>query len=319
MRDAYGEDVVKPVRENPYRLADEIHGIGFITADSLRGSCSASDPPRRFDCMPRSTTSCQAGRWEPEAALLNAVREYVPAYVLTDDASAGPGPSGELRADDARIYNRELYNAECLAAERLVELRSVEAPLFKSDMLEQALHRAEASNQLKLETEQRRAIAAALSLQVSIISGGSGVGKTTSIRIAVDLLEQRGVAYMPLSPTGKAAKRLSEATGRNAYTIHRQLFSLERQKLVLQKGSRHRSHVPASVTEDLVLPADAVIVDEASMVDQPLLASLLRSLRPRTRSIFVGDKDQLPSVGFGAARLIVCGRIPLTLLTVIKR
>ena len=81
-----------------------------------------------------------------------------------------------------------------------------------------------------LETDQRRAIATALSRQVSIISGGPGVGKTTSIRILVDLLEQRGVPYMLLSPTGKAAKRLSEATLRDAYTIHRQLFSLERQK-----------------------------------------------------------------------------------------
>ena len=347
VRDAYGEDVVKLVRENPYRLADEIHGIGFITADSLRVMLGIG-PTSTFrlhaalnyvlalvarteghvfvplgelvDRTARQLDERRAttGRWEPEAALLNAVRAYVPAYVLTDDARAEPGPSGDLQADDARIYNRDLYNAECLAAERLVELLSVEAPLFKSDKLEQALHRAEASNQLKLETEQRRAIAAALSRQVSIISGGPGVGKTTSIRILVDLLEQRGVAYMLLSPTGKAAKRLSEATGRDAYTIHRQLFSLERQKLLLQKGSRHRSHVPASAPEDLVLPADAVIVDEASMVDLPLLAWLLRSLGPRTRLIFVGDKDQLPSVGPGSVLrdLIACGRIPLTLLTV---
>jgi exodeoxyribonuclease V alpha subunit len=124
---------------------------------------------------------------------------------------------------------------------------------------------------------------------------------------------------MLLSPTGKAAKRLQEATLRQASTIHRQLFSLERQKEQLQRGSRRRSR--AAPVEDIVLPADAIIVDEASMVDVPLLAWLLRSIGPRTRLIFVGDKDQLPSVGPGSVLrdLVACGRIPVTLLTVIKR
>ena len=124
---------------------------------------------------------------------------------------------------------------------------------------------------------------------------------------------------MLLSPTGKAAKRLAEATGRNAYTIHRQLFSLERQKEHGQGESRRRSRT--SLSEELYLPADAIIVDEASMVDLPLLGWLLRSVGPRTRLIFVGDKDQLASVGPGSVLrdLIACGRIPTTLLTVIKR
>ena len=140
--------------------------------------------------------------------------------------------------------------------------------------------------------------------------------------------EQRGVPYMLLSPTGKAAKRLSEATGRDAYTIHRQLFSLDR-----TRTSSTAAAVPRRAR--CSCPADAVIVDEASMVDLPLLAWLLRSLGPRTRLIFVGDKEaQLASVGPGSVLrdLIACERrivrvvrvdrlerIPLTLLTVIKR
>jgi exodeoxyribonuclease V alpha subunit len=119
------------------------------------------------------------------------------------------------------------------------------------------------------------------------------VGKTTSIRVLVELLEQRGVPYLLLSPTGKAAKRLAEATLRDAHTIHRQLFSLERQKEQDQRRPRSRA------APELFLPADAIIVDEASMVDLPLLAWLLRSIGPRTRLIFVGDKDQLASVGPG--------------------
>ena len=169
-------------------------------------------------------------------------------------------------------------------------------------------------HEIVLEADQRRAIATALTSQVSIISGGPGVGKTTSVRVLVDLLEQRGVPYLLLSPTGKAAKRLAEATLRDAYTIHRQLFSLDRQREQLEA----KAHAAAV---ESVPAGDAVIVDEASMVDLPLLAWLLRSVGPQTRLIFVGDKDQLASVGPGSVLrdLIACGRIPVTLLTVIKR
>ena len=213
------------------------------------------------------------------------------------------------------MYGRELYDDECLAAERLAQLLTMMPRCSSPDELGQSIARAEQANGIVLEADQRRAIEMALSRQVSIISGGPGVGKTTSIRVLVDLLEQRGVPYMLLSPTGKAAKRLSEATLRDAYTIHRQLFSLERQKEQLQRRSRSR------VAVEVFLPAEAIIVDEASMVDLPLLAWLLRSIAPRTRLIFVGDKDQLASVGPGSVLrdLIASGRVPLTLLTVIKR
>jgi exodeoxyribonuclease V alpha subunit len=318
VRDAYGDDAARLVRENPYRLADEIHGIGFLTADSLRvmlgiGPTSAyrlhaalrytldqiarleghvylplaelvDRTARQLDER-RATT----GRWAPEASLVSALREYLPTFTTSEDAAIECGPSGNLAADDARIYSRQLYEAECGSAERLRLLLAEEAPLFKSAELEAAIRRAEQDNGLVLEADQRRAIGMALSQLVSIISGGPGVGKTTSIRILVQLLEQRGVPYLLLSPTGKAAKRLQEATLRSASTIHRQLFSLERQKEQLQGKSRRRAAKAARVlTEEIVLPADAIIVDEASMVDVPLLAWLLRSVGPRTRLIFVG-------------------------------
>jgi len=211
-------------------------------------------------------------------------------FTATDDACVEPGTSRDSTADDAHVYGRELYDDECSAADRLAQLFAVNAPLFKADKLEYALQRAEKANEIVLEAEQRRAIATALNRQVSIISGGPGVGKTTSIRVLVELLERRGVAYILLSPTGKAAKRLVEATLRDAYTIDRQLFSLERQKDQAHRRSRKRA-------SELFLPADAIIIDEASMIDLPLLAWLLRSVGPRTRLIFVGDKVQLASVG----------------------
>jgi len=139
--------------------------------------------------------------------------------VLTEDARQEAGRSGDLEADDARVYSRELYDAECVAAEHLAQLLVLDAPLFKPDELESAIMQAEKDHQLVLEADQRRGIATALTRQVSIISGGPGVGKTTSVRILVELLERRGVPYVLLSPTGKAAKRLAEATLRDAYTI----------------------------------------------------------------------------------------------------
>jgi exodeoxyribonuclease V alpha subunit len=254
------------------------------------------------------------GRWEPDPALVSALSAYIPQFASSDDGYAeavlppadGPGPD-----DDVHIYARGLYDAECEAATRLTQLLSQGSPLFEPDELESAMAQAETQHEIVLEADQRRAIATALTSQVSIISGGPGVGKTTSVRVLVALLEQRGVSYLLLSPTGKAAKRLAEATLRDAYTIHRQLFSLDR-----QRGQRD-----AKSGSELFLPVGAVIVDEASMVDLPLLAWLLRSLPPGTRLIFVGDKDQLASIGPGSVLrdLIACGRIPVTLLTVIKR
>jgi exodeoxyribonuclease V alpha subunit len=128
----------------------------------------------------------------------------VPTFGASDDACIELGAAGDPTADDARVYGRELYDDECLAAERLAELLVADAPLFRPDELDQAIKRAEKANELVLETEQRHAIATALGRQVSIISGGPGVGKTTSIRILVELLEQRGVPYMRLSPSNSA-------------------------------------------------------------------------------------------------------------------
>src|SRR5579859_3285355 len=337
VREAYGADAARLVRENPYRLADDIHGIGFLTADSLRLMLGIA-PTSTFrlhaalkyvlslvahseghvylpldELVDRTARQlderrARTGRWEPDPALAAAIREYIPEFVESPDAYAEPvsDPSAGVR-----IYARELYDAECAAADRVSQLLRHTAPLFAPDELESAMAQAETLHQIVLEPDQRRAIATALTAQVSIISGGPGVGKTTSVRILVALLEQRDVSYLLLSPTGKAAKRLAEATLRDAYTIHRQLFSLDRQ----------RGQGQGKDQAEQFLPADTVIVDEASMVDLPLLAWLLRSVHPETRLIFVGDKDQLASIGPGSVLrdLIACGRIPVTLLTVIKR
>jgi exodeoxyribonuclease V alpha subunit len=341
VRDKYGDDAARKVRENPYRLADEVSGIGFLTADSLRrmlGIASTSpfrlhaalkyvltvvartgghvylpltelvdQAARQLDKRPANT-----GRWEPAPELVEALRDYAPRFARSRDARAPPDADGELD-HETPIYGRDLHEAEQCVAERLAGLVLAEEPLFKPAELEPAMRRAEAEHGIELEPDQRRAVATALSRQVSIISGGPGTGKTTTTQVLVDLLEQRGVPYLLLSPTGKAAKRLAEATSREAHTIHRQLYALQRE--------RNRAEENGLLADDLFLPAAAVIVDEVSMVDLPLMAWLLRSIEPTTRLVLVGDKDQLPSVGPGSMLrdLVATGRVPLTLLTVVKR
>ena len=170
VREAYGDDAARVVRENPYRLADEIDGIGFITADSLRVMLGIGPTsPFRLHAALRYVLEQVArteghvylplaelvdrtarqlderrattGKWEPEAALVAALREYLPTFGSSQDARIEAGASGDLAADDARVYSRELYDAECLAAERLAQLGSIEEPLFPTDELERAIER----------------------------------------------------------------------------------------------------------------------------------------------------------------------------------
>ena len=341
VREKYGDDAARKVRENPYRLADEVSGIGFLTADSLRRMLGiASTSPFRLHAalkyvltvvarteghvyLPLAELVDQAarqlderrattGRWEPAPELVEALRDYAPRFARSRDAWA-PVERDGLVDDETPIYGRDLYEAEQHVAERLAALVLADEPLFEESELEQATQRAEAERGIELEPDQRRAIATALTRQVSIISGGPGTGKTTTTQILVDLLEQLGVRYLLLSPTGKAAKRLAEATGREAHTIHRQLYALQRE--------RNRAEENGLPVDELFLPAATVIVDEVSMVDLPLMAWLLRSIQPSTGLILVGDKDQLPSVGPGSVLrdLVGTGRVPLTLLTVVKR
>ncbi len=341
VRDKYGDDAARKVRENPYRLADEISGIGFLTADTLRRMLGiAATSPFRLHAALKYVLSVVArtdghvylplgelvdqaarqlderrattGRWEPAAELVEALRDYAPRFARSRDAWAPVGEDGALD-DETPVYGRDLYEAEQYVADRLAALVLADEPLFQPAELEPAMRRAEAERGLELEPDQRRAIATALSRQVSIISGGPGTGKTTTTQVLVDLLEKRGVPYLLLSPTGKAAKRLAEATGREAHTIHRQLYALQRE--------RNRADENGLAADELFLPAAAVIVDEVSMVDLPLMAWLLRSIEATTRLVLVGDKDQLPSVGPGSVLrdLVGSGKVPLTLLTVVKR
>ena len=313
----YGKDAINVVRENPYRLAHEVWGIGFRTADSIADKLGmARDAPERLEAgiLHALETSAEDGHLHvPDEELLAAAAELLAIDAATlqlrlavleasglviREVLGSRGPCSELP---------ELYAAESESAARLAELASSPARSFALD-IGAAIHAFESVTGLELATQQRQAIEAALRDRCVVITGGPGVGKTTIVKAIVHLarLGHRKVALA--APTGRAAKRLGEATGAEAMTIHR---LLEYQP---HEGGFQR-------TRENPLEADLLVVDETSMVDALLFRAVLDALRPGSQLVLVGDIDQLPSVGAGAvlADVIDSGAATVIRLTEIFR
>ncbi|HEY0593107.1 MAG TPA: ATP-dependent RecD-like DNA helicase, partial [Thermoanaerobaculia bacterium] len=311
----YGADAIRLIRENPYRLADEVRGIGFLSADSLA---------QRLGIPRESMDRVRAGiRYALEQKALEGHCGYPRDLLLNDAATLlgvpphlveqGFAPELESRqlAEETiegkpAIFLGRLWHAEASAAKRL--LRLAEAPLPWAIQTEKAIAWVEPRLGIALSPTQRAAIARALSSKVSVITGGPGVGKTTIVRAIVEIVEAKKKAIELAAPTGRAAKRMSEATGRDARTIHRLL------EIDPRRGEFQRNELAP-------LECDLVIVDEASMIDVPLLDALVRAIPDRAAVLFVGDADQLPSVGPGQALsdLIACGAFPVSELREIHR
>ena len=293
---AYGDMTERVLKENPYRLADEIPGVGFRTADDIA---------MRLGFGRQSQFRIRSGiRYALAEAAEGMGHMYLPRDVLADQAcrmlSAEPElVDRELRAllmedqliaekvngDDA-VYLPRCHRAEQESARALLRLkRSVRPSGLDEAALMHQIAEYEAGQGVELCQAQRQAVLAAAAEGMCVITGGPGTGKTTSINLIIRVLEGLGDVEL-CAPTGRAAKRMSEATGRPARTLHR-LLEYSGEGLGFQRDG------------DNPLDADAVIVDEMSMVDIFLLRALLRALRPGTRLIMVGDADQLPSVGAG--------------------
>lgn len=313
----YGKDAINVVRTNPYRLAREVWGIGFRTADSIADKLGiARDANERLEAglLYALETSVDDGHMHlPDDELVAAAAE-----LLQIGADKLPPRLGALEAQGLVVRevlgNRgpcsalpDQHAAEVESAHILAELASSPARSFPLD-IGAAIHAFESVTGLELAAQQRQAIEAALRDRCVVITGGPGVGKTTIVKAIVHLARLGHRRVSLAAPTGRAAKRLSEATGAEAMTIHR-LLEFQPHEGGFQRDRKNP------------LEADLLVVDEASMIDAQLFRALLVALRPGAQLVLVGDIDQLPSVGAGAvlADVIDSGAATVIRLTEIFR
>lgn len=312
----YGEDSITKLNADPYRLARDLHGVGFKTADTIATKLGvAPDAERRIAAgiehtLDSATSSGHCALPEAElvesAAELLGVEADVAAPALEGLIAAGRAERDQCDGETL-IFPPRLLRAEELVAGRVKALaaKPAEHPAIDVD---KALAWAEKKIGYALAEGQSRAVELALTQRVLVITGGPGVGKTTILNSVLMILGAKKVEAVLCAPTGRAAKRLAESTGLEAKTIHRLLDS--------QGGA-------AGFARDAESPlkGDLFVVDEASMIDLPLMAAFLGALPEGAHLLLVGDIDQLPSVGPGSvlSDLIESGAVPVARLSEIFR
>jgi exodeoxyribonuclease V alpha subunit len=303
----YGTRSMSVIRENPYRLASDVAGIGFRRADDIARSCGIDvDHPLRARAGLLYTL-----RLEADDGHTCAVRgDLLDRAARTLEIGGGQlaracdemVDAGKLVATEQQVALAQLDEAEQECAGAIARIARPPAPC-PAPPTPAEMADAERRCGIELEAIQREAVQQMLVSPLAVLTGGPGTGKTTCLRVLLDLLDRRGAEVLQAAPTGRAARRMSEATGHGASTLHRLLAFSPRD------GAFHRN-------ADHPLRADAVIVDEVSMVDVLLLRALLDAVAEPTRLLLVGDADQLPSVGPGQvlADLIHSGRVPVVRL-----
>ena len=303
----YGDQAIRLVRQNPYRLERDIRGIGFQTADVVaRKMGIAESSPDRIRAGLRFLLNQGAANGDVYLDLTELIEQGKQLLCvdaeLIPPALEGLRSAKEIISEQTRHYLPMLYRSEAGAAASLHRLlrspgQSLELPA-----------EGEIGESMRFAPKQLEAVELAMKEKVLVLTGGPGTGKTTVTKAILKLLEAGGLKVSLCSPTGRAAKRLSETAGRDAKTIHRLL------EYAPATGSFKKGF-------DNPIEADALIVDEASMIDVTLMNALLRALPDRTRLLLVGDVDQLPSVGPGNVLLdiIDSGVIPVVRLTEIFR
>lgn len=312
----YGAQAIQLITEDPYRLARDIRGIGFASADSVAMSLGlARDAPARIQAGVEHVLFAAVDEghcgmsWSSLVERAARILGVEPA--LVERAAAVAVASSRVVDDtlggERALFLRELYDAERHIGQLVVGLRRGLPPWGAIDA-ERARPWAEQRLQIALGADQVRAFTEALRSRALVITGGPGVGKTTLLNAILTVLRAKGVRPLLCAPTGRAAKRLQETTGLEARTIHRAL------EVNPRDGTFKRN-------ERTPLEADLVVVDETSMVDVLLMQALLRAVPPTAAVLLVGDADQLPSVGPGRvlADIIASGVVPVVHLTEVFR
>ena len=315
----FGDLAAQIVEDNPYLLADRTLGITFAQVDALAIELGvAGDDPQRIETALLFELEHNADNGHvflPENKLLAATASLI--GLEEDSLRSGLETlleRGEvIREDIAGVtacYPVGLYGAECYVAMRLAEMCSTE--IMPPKNLNKLIDSIEREQGILYADQQRKAVELAASRQIMLLTGGPGTGKTTSLRGVLALFQTLGLETALAAPTGRAAKRMGETCGQEAFTIHRLLET----KLDIYTGQ-----LAFTKNQDDPLAVDAVIVDETSMVDISLMAALLAALRSDCRLVLVGDPDQLPSVGPGNVldHLIRSGVVPAISLTEIFR
>ena len=300
----YGRDSLRIVSENPYILAEDIRGINFRRADAIAAKLGMEpESSVRIESGIRHmlrTWAASGSTLMPENYLVEKTAEFLD--VMMDNVRESLREmvfAGELEEDrindTAVIYLYGYYHAEQRVAHELIKIRNATLkpiPLQAENFLDAVRMASDDpfGEGIELSTEQKRAILECLTNNITIITGGPGTGKTTIINTLVKLFDSAGFSVALAAPTGRAAKRMEEASGKPAMTIHRLLeFVWSEEEDILNFGRN----------EENPLEEDVIIVDEASMIDLMLMDGLLNAVKEGTRIIFTGDADQLPPVGAG--------------------
>ena len=312
----YGDLCIAKLKENPYRLIDDIEGIGFITADKLAVK-AGFEPDSPFRIKAGLKYTLQWARQEghtflPRERLISVAcqllqADELPAEKMLDELIISGDVLYKLIDNVDSVFLPGMYSAESECARRIMSVASRNSMQLMLGLNAQ-INALEKELKIPLAPQQRKAVETALKSGAMVITGGPGTGKTTILKFIIRLLERMGLDYQLCAPTGRAAKRMSEATGTEARTIHRMLgYGASGDKFLYD--------------EDNPLLTDVIIVDEMSMVDVLLMRALLRATPSGTHLIMVGDADQLPPVGPGNVLrdIIASGVVPVIRLTDIFR
>ncbi len=320
--DILGKNAVEKIKENPYVLCERIRGISFKTADrvaAISGGDKGSQD--RIKAGLKYILTYYAGS-EGHTYLPREVLIFYAVKMLEVDEQSAENALVKLLSEHQLIMKKTIEGKDAIflpalfSAEQLIATCVKEINEGISDTVcknaDKEIEKIEKEEQIELAEAQREAVRCAVSSGLTVITGGPGTGKTTTINFIIKLFEKQGYKIALCAPTGRAAKRMTELCGSDAKTIHRLLEIDYREDDVLREYSRGNAEP---------LPEDVIIVDEVSMVDAILMGALISSVKHGARVILVGDSDQLPSVGAGnvLSDIIESGVVPVTRLDTVFR